>query len=288
MADNDNEQSEFPPVPYLNDEFLKSPPARILRILAEYLEPSDRLRRAHIRDTIVFFGSARSPSPEVAAQRLADVKEQIAQSGVSPELQEALQRAEVGVKLARYYHDAVELSRRLTEWSKSLTGNRDFIICSGGSGGMMEAANRGAAMAGGKTIGMNIQLPEEQAVNAYVPPELVFNFHYFFMRKFWFVYLAKALIVFPGGYGTMDELFEVLTLIQTAKPSKVMPVVLYGTEYWSEVIDFDAFVRWGTVSPKERDIFYRTDTVDDAYEYLTGRLEKLYTTPEGLAQVKLT
>ena len=288
MADNDNEQSEFPPVPYLNDEFLKSPPARILRILAEYLEPSDRLRRAHIRDTIVFFGSARSPSPEVAAQRLADVKEQIAQSGVSPELQEALQRAEVGVKLARYYRDAVELSRRLTEWSKSLTGNRDFIICSGGSGGMMEAANRGAAMAGGKTIGMNIQLPEEQAVNAYVPPELVFNFHYFFMRKFWFVYLAKALIVFPGGYGTMDELFEVLTLIQTAKPSKVMPVVLYGTEYWSEVIDFDAFVRWGTVSPKERDIFYRTDTVDDAYEYLTGRLEKLYTTPEGLAQVKLT
>jgi uncharacterized protein (TIGR00730 family) len=288
MADNDNEQSEFPPVPYLNDEFLKSPPARVLRILAEYLEPSDRLRRARIRDTIVFFGSARSPSPEVAAQRLADVKEQIAQSGVSPELQETLQRAEVGVKLARYYRDAVELSQRLTEWSKSLTGNRDFIICSGGSGGMMEAANRGAAMAGGKTIGMNIQLPEEQAVNAYVPPDLVFNFHYFFMRKFWFVYLAKALVVFPGGYGTMDELFEVLTLIQTAKPSKIMPVVLYGTEYWNEVIDFDAFVRWGTVSPKERDIFYRTDTVDDAYEYLTGRLEKLYATPEGLAEVKLT
>jgi uncharacterized protein (TIGR00730 family) len=288
MADNENEQSEFPPVPYLNDNFLKSPPARVLRILAEYLEPSDRLRRAHIRDTIVFFGSARSPSPEVAAQRLADVKAQLARSGTSPELDQALKRAEVGVKLARYYQDAVELSRRLTEWSKSLTGNRDFIICSGGSGGMMEAANRGAAMAGGKTIGMNIQLPEEQAVNSYVPPELVFNFHYFFMRKFWFVYLAKALVVFPGGYGTMDELFEVLTLIQTAKPSKIMPVVLYGNEYWNEVIDFDAFVRWGTVSPGERDIFYRTDTVDDAYQYLTGRLEELYMMPDGLAEVKLT
>ena len=152
----------------------------------------------------------------------------------------------------------------------------------------MEAANRGAALAGGKTIGMNIQLPQEQAVNSYVPHELVFNFHYFFMRKFWFVYLAKALVVFPGGYGTMDELFEVLTLIQTSKPSKVMPVVLFGNEYWDDIIDFDAFVRWGTISSKERDIFYRTDSVDDAYEYLTGRLEKLYATPEGLDQVKLT
>ena len=152
----------------------------------------------------------------------------------------------------------------------------------------MEAANRGASMAGGKTIGMNIQLPQEQAVNSYVSRELVFNFHYFFMRKFWFVYLAKALVVFPGGYGTMDELFEVLTLIQTAKPSKVMPVVLFGNEYWDEVIDFDALVRWGTITAKERDLFYRTDSVDDAYQYLTGRLEKLYATPEGLSQVKLT
>ena len=152
----------------------------------------------------------------------------------------------------------------------------------------MEAANRGAAIAGGKTIGLNIQLPHEQAVNRFVPHELVFNFHYFFMRKFWFVYLAKALVIFPGGFGTMDELFEVLTLIQTSKPSKVMPVVLFGSEYWDEVIDFDAFVRWGTLTEKELEIFYKTDTVDDAYNYLTAKLEGLYATPAGLDQIKLT
>src|SRR5689334_17998643 len=156
--------SEFSPIPYLNLDFLKSPTARTLRILAEYLEPAERFRRARIRDTIVFFGSARSPSPEEAADT----------------------RTSKAVRLARYYENAVELSRRLTEWSKSLTGNRDFVICSGGAGGMMEAANRGAALAGGKTIGLNIQLPHEQGVNRYIPRELVFNFHYFFMRKFWF------------------------------------------------------------------------------------------------------
>ncbi len=152
----------------------------------------------------------------------------------------------------------------------------------------MEAANRGASLAGGKTIGLNIQLPLEQYVNPYVPRELVFTFHYFFMRKFWFVYLAKALVIFPGGYGTMDEFFEVLTLIQTSKPRKVMPVVLFGTEYWDEVIDFNALVRWGTVSAKELEIFHKSDSVDDAYSYLTQKLESLYATPEGLDQIKLT
>jgi uncharacterized protein (TIGR00730 family) len=268
---------EIPPLPFLNIDFLKSPGARIIRILAEYLEPAERLRRARIHDTIVFFGSARSPSPEEAAQQLAQA-----------EVGEARTRAEAALRLARYYQDAVELAQRLTQWSKSLTGNRDFIICSGGSGGMMEAANRGATLAGGKTIGLNINLPQEQCVNIYVPRELVFNFHYFFMRKFWFVYLAKALVVFPGGYGTLDEFFEVLTLIQTSKPRKIMPVVLFGNEYWDEVVNFDALVRWGTVSRKDLEIFYKTDSVDDAYKYLTGRLEDLYTTPEGLDQIKLT
>jgi len=285
---NEKQESKFPPEPYLNREFLTSPAARPVRILAEYLEPAERLRRAHIRDTIVFFGSARSPSPEQAAQQLAEVNAEVARGGATASLAAARAQAEAAVRLARYYSDAVELARRLTEWSKALTGNRDFIICSGGSGGMMEAANRGAALAGGKTIGLNIQLPREQAVNSFVPRELVFNFHYFFMRKFWFVYLAKALVVFPGGYGTMDELFEVLTLIQTAKPRKAMPVVLFGSEYWNEVLNLDACVRWGTISAKDLEIFHKTDSVDDAYGYLTGRLTELYATPDGLEQVKLT
>jgi uncharacterized protein (TIGR00730 family) len=260
-----------------------------MRLIAEYLEPAERLRRAHVRDTIVFFGSARSLSPEQAQLQLARVNEEIAKAGSeSPDLAKARVHAQAAVRLSRYYQDAFELARRLTEWSKSLTGNRDFIICSGGSGGMMEAANRGAWVAGGKTVGFNIQLPLEQAVNQYVPPELVFNFHYFFMRKFWFVYLAKALVIFPGGYGTLDEFFEVLTLVQTKKPRKVMPVLLYGAEYWDEVLNCEAMVRWGTASPADLEIFYKTDSVDDAYKYITGKLEGIYTTPEGLDQIKLT
>ena len=207
---------------------------------------------------------------------------------VPPELAEARARAETSIRLARYYRDAEDLAHRLTAWSKSLTGNHDFIICSGGSGGMMEAANRGAAMAGGKTVGFNIELPHEQSVNAYVPHELAFNFHYFFMRKFWFVYLAKALVIFPGGFGTMDELFEVLTLIQTRKPRKAMPVVLFGNDYWDDVINFDAFVRWGTINAADLQLFYKTDSVDDAFQHVTAKLESLYITAEGLDQVKLT
>ena len=204
----ENNESEMSPLPFLNMEFLNSPGARTIRILSEYLEPAERLRRARIHDTIVFFGSARSLSPEQAAQQLTQVNEEIERAGAaSAELAAARTRAETAVRLARFYQDALELSRRLTEWSKSLTGGRAFIICSGGSGGMMEAANRGASLAGGKTMGLNIQLPREQSVNSYVTRELIFNFRYFFMRKFWFVYLAKALVIFPGGLGTMDEFF---------------------------------------------------------------------------------
>ncbi|MEK6408556.1 MAG: LOG family protein [Acidobacteriota bacterium] len=278
-----------PPLPYLNAEFLKSPEARVIRILSEYLEPEARLRRHRVRDTIVFFGSARSISPEQAGAELALVREGLKPGDeITREVQAKLMHAEQATKLARYYNDAMELARRVTEWSKGLTGNYHFIVCSGGSRGMMEAANRGASMARGQTIGLNIQLPLEQEVNPYVSRELIFNFHYFFMRKFWFVYPAKALVVFPGGFGTMDELFEVLTLIQTKKPSKTMPVILFGSEFWDEVLNFDALVRWGVVSSMDLDIFHKTDSVDDAFEYLTSRLEKLYLSPKGLEQVKLT
>ena len=282
------EHPNFPPLSYLNAEFLKSQEARLIRILSEYIEPATRLRRHRVRDTIVFFGSARSMSPEAAAAELVLVRDEADRSEPTPELRARLARAEQATKLARYYNDAMELARRVTEWSKSLTSQHHFIVCSGGSRGMMEAANRGASMARGQTIGLNIELPLEQEVNQYVSRELVFNFHYFFMRKFWFVYPAKALVVFPGGFGTMDELFEVLTLIQTKKPNKNMPVILFGSEFWDEIIDFDALVRWGVVNAEDLEIFHKTDSVDDAFQYLTSKLEKLYLSPKGLEQVKLT
>ena len=278
-----------PPLAYLNPEFLRSPDARILRILSEYLEPASRFRRHRVRDTIVFFGSARSVPPEIAAAKYEAIQEEIKRAGeLTPELERAQMQAEYGVKLARYYNAAMELARRITEWSKGLTGNHHFIVCSGGSGGMMEAANRGSSLARGKTMGLNIQLPHEQGVNQYVSRDLIFNFHYFFMRKFWFVYPAKALIVFPGGFGTMDELFEVLTLIQTKMPRKSMPVVLFGTEFWDDIIDFAALERWGVISPDDRNIFYKTDSIDDAFAHVTGKLEALYLSPKGLEEVKLT
>jgi len=202
---SESDKRSIPPLPYLNGEFLKSSEARLIRILSEYIEPATRLRRHRVRDTIVFFGSARSISPEAAANELELIKEETKLvSEISLEMHARLARAEQAARLARYYNDAMELARRVTEWSKSLTSSHHFIVCSGGSRGMMEAANRGASMARGQTIGLNIQLPMEQEVNQYVSRELVFNFHYFFMRKFWFVYPAKALVVFPGGFGTMD------------------------------------------------------------------------------------
>jgi uncharacterized protein (TIGR00730 family) len=286
MPNSDNQLS--PPLAYLNQDFLQTSDARILRILSEYIEPAARLRRFRIRDTVVFFGSARAPSPEEAEELARSLNERIATEGATPELEAARKRNEYKLKLASYYHQAQELARRITEWSKGLTGERHFIICSGGSRGMMEAANRGASAAHGKTIGLNIQLPHEQEVNRFVSRELVFNFHYFFMRKFWFVYPAKALVIFPGGFGTMDELFEVLTLIQTKMPDKPLPVVLFGKEFWNEVLNFDALVNWGVVSPEDVGIFHKTDSVDDAFDYLTTQLEQLYLTPRGLEKVKLT
>lgn len=183
--------------------------------------------------------------------------------------------------MGRYYNEARDLARRLTEWSNGLAdSSRRFVVCSGGGPGIMEAANRGASEAGGKTIGLNIGLPFEQRPNPFITPDLSFEFHYFFMRKFWFAYLAKALVVFPGGFGTLDELTEILTLVQTQKLIKKMVVILYGTTFWREILNFDALVRYGMISPEDMDLIHFADDVGTAYELLVDGLTKYYLTPD--------
>jgi uncharacterized protein (TIGR00730 family) len=224
---------------YSNQEFLNSKNARALRILAEYLEPKSRFEEHQVEDTIVFFGSARFKEGN------------------------------------RWYEAARKLAFRLTEWSKGLPSkDRRFVVCSGGGPGIMEAANRGASEAKGMTVGLGISLPHEQHDNPWLTRELSFHFHYFFMRKFWFAYLAKAVIVFPGGFGTLDELFEVVTLMQTGKMTKPMPIVLFGNDYWDEVIDFDALVRHGTIDAKDVKLMHRTDSVEEAFDWVVAQLNK--------------
>src|SRR5262249_45168741 len=224
------------PVADLNEKFLNSPDARAMRILAEFLEPLAHFRREKVRDTVVFFGSAR-----------------ITEEG----------------PLSQYYRDARELARMLTEWSDQFTNSTyRFVVCSGGGPGIMEAANRGACDANGKTVGLNIGLPFEQFPNPYITPELSFEFHYFFMRKFWFAYLSKALVVFPGGFGTLDEMMELLPLTQTQKLAKKMTIVLYGSQYWNEVINFEALVRHGMISPEDLSLFHYADDPQRAFELL--------------------
>jgi hypothetical protein len=222
---------------YNNPEFLNSKNARALRILAEYLEPRSRFAEHGVEDTVVFFGSARFKEGN------------------------------------RWYEAARQLAYRLTAWSKALPSKeRRFVVCSGGGPGIMEAASRGASEAKGMAVGLGISIPIEQSDNPYLTRELGFHFHYFFMRKFWFAYLAKAVIVFPGGFGTLDELMEVVTLVQTKKMKKPMPIVLFGNDYWSEVIDFDALVRHGTVDAADLKIMHRTDSVDAAFDWVTAQL----------------
>lgn len=261
-------------------EFINSPDARVIRILAEFLEPMYRFQREDITDTIVFFGSARTKELIQAEKELAALQESSRKSAEGPdqELSAKLSMAENQVFMSRYYEDAVELAARLTAWSKNLESKHRFVVSSGGGPGMMEAANRGALKAGGKSIGLNISIPMEQFSNPYITPELNFEFHYFFIRKFWFVYLAKGLVIFPGGFGTLDELFEVLTLIQTEKIKKQLPIVIYGTKYWDQVINFDALVKYGTVSKTDLDLIKFCDTVDEAFAYLKDKLTRLYLT----------
>ena len=263
---------------YKNMEFITSSDGRIIRILAEFLEPKHRFEKNKIYDTIVFFGSARTKSPEEAKKALETVQKRIAQVAGEPDsaLREELDYAKKQLFMANYYDDAVELARRLTEWSKSLDSVYRFVVCSGGGPGMMEAANKGAIDAKGMSVGLNISLPMEQGSNPYISPELNFEFHYFFMRKFWFVYLAKGLVIFPGGFGTLDELFEVLTLIQTEKVKKKLPIVVYGSEYWNEIINIDNMVKYGVISKADRDLIKFCDSVDEAFDYLKGELTMIY------------
>jgi uncharacterized protein (TIGR00730 family) len=259
---------------YDNLEFLNSKDARTLRILSEYLEPQARFQRYRVKDTVVFFGSARAVSAERAAEALRDAE--------ASENADAIEGARKSLGFSRYYEDARTLARRVTEWSKGLPAtNRRFIVCSGGGPGIMEAANRGASEASGISIGLGISLPSEPSHNPYITRELGFEFHYFFMRKFWFVYLAKGLVVFPGGFGTLDELFELLTLVQTRKLGKRMPIVLYGKEYWNDVIRFDALVRWEAIAAEDLDLFRIADSPDEAFEHLKGELTRLYLEAEN-------
>ena len=248
---------------YEDTRFLRSRDARPLRILAEYLEPLYRFQRHNVQDTIVFMGSARLRSEEAAKAMLAEAE----RAG------KGIEAAQMALSLSIYYEAARELAHRLTEWSKKLGEEQQrFVVCTGGGPGIMEAANRGAAEAKGLNVGLTISIPDEEFDNPYVSRELHFYFHYFFMRKFWFVYLAKAVVLFPGGFGTLDEMFEILTLVQTRKTRKRMPIVLFGTEYWDEVIKFDALVKYGTISPGDLDIFHRTNSVDEAYDIVTKGL----------------
>jgi hypothetical protein len=273
------------PLAYHDNEFLETTDARPIRILSEYLSPLRRFRQANIQDTVVFFGSARVHSRQKAERallRLTSLRRRRLGDHAA-----ALERREKAVEWSRYYEDARELAHKLTAWSLSLEESRNrFVVCSGGGPGIMEAANRGAYEAGGKSIGLNIRLPFEQGANRYISKDLHFEFHYFFMRKFWFAYLAKALVIFPGGFGTLDEMFEILTLAQTRKLSKKMLVVLYGNEYWDEILDFKPLIEWGAIEARDLGLLTRVATPQDAFEKLRDYLVKYHMVPATAQEQK--
>lgn len=265
---------------YEDPEFLNSPDGRSLRMLSEYFQPMRKFKKHKIMDTIVFFGSARLKSRRDALKEYNTIKSMDPKQTAS--FARKLKSAQQMVNFSRYYEDAVELSRRLTEWSLGLEINANrFIICTGGGPGIMEAANKGARKAGGYSIGLNISIPFEQYVNHFVTPDLSFEFHYFFMRKFWFAYLSKALVIFPGGFGTMDELFEMLTLIQTGKTRKKLAIVIYDEKFWKEILNFDALVSHGLISESDLKLFSICNSIDEAYKIIVSHLEKHYSLSEA-------
>ena len=271
-------ESKLKPAPlaYENEPFVNSPDGRILRILSEYMEPLSRFRREQIQDTVVFFGSARFQSHADAHKDLAELE-----NGLEAQHPAKQKTARASVDMARYYEDARRLAFLLTQWSIQIPARRHrFVVTTGGGPGIMEAANLGAQDAGGKTIGLNINLPFEQNPNPYITPSLNFEFHYFFMRKFWFAYLAKALVIFPGGFGTLDELFEILTLAQTQKLAKKILVIIYGSEYWKRLINFEAMVDAGTIAAADLDLFRMVDSPEEGFEFLRDGLVKYHLGPQ--------
>ena len=262
IMSEDNIKDRF----YFNKELLGSPQGRSIRILAEYYGPLKKIKKNRINDTIVFFGSARIKSPEQAEQDFKSLQN-------SKNNKDKL-IAKKNIEMSRYYERASELSKKLTLWSKSLKSKKSrYIIVSGGGGGIMEAANRGAHEAGGISIGLTISLPFESSGNKFITDDLDLKFHYFFMRKFWFMYLAKGIVVWPGGFGTLDEVMETLTLIQTKKITKKIPIVLFGKEFWNSVINWNYLVECGTISKEDLDLFLITDSIENAFEYLTSNIQ---------------
>ena len=275
-------KEEWPLKAYKNLDFLKSEKARFIRILCELFEPEERFKENGVENTIVLFGSARTKPLQEAEAQLKSINALIAEASEPDEaLLKQRKQAEIDLKSSKYYEAARELSAKLTEWSQGLPEKDRLFICSGGGPGIMEAANRGAFEAEGKSVGLGISLPFEQRVNDYISKELQFEFKYFFIRKYWFVMLAKSLVAFPGGFGTMDELFETLTLMQTKKVNGKAPVVLFGKEFWDELIDFNTLAKWGMISEDDLNYIHITDSVEDAFQFVVTQVQKLQEAPKS-------
>jgi len=262
---------------YQNKEFLNSAIARPVRLLAELLDPQQKLSREGIKDTVVFFGSARIKDKQTCERNLKKLLSlQKKSNGDVRDLKKLIRDAKIDIQMSKYYEEAVELSKMITEWAHTLKEPLRLVVCSGGGPGIMEAVNKGAYLAGGRSLGLNISLPIDQKMNKYVTPELCFEFHYFFMRKYWFVYPAKAFIMFPGGFGTMDELMEILTLVQTKKLKKKVVILLYSSRFWKKIINFDELIRCRLISKEDLELFDFVDSPKQAFKVLVDKLTAYY------------